>query len=49
MYIVRVLNKATNKTFEKVFYDKKEKDNFVRKCRYSQNIEVISVFKYYEL
>jgi len=49
MYIVRVLNKGTGKTFEKVFYDEKLKDNFVRKCNYSQNIKVIAVLKYYDL
>ena len=36
MYEVELLNLKTNQTFSRVFYDKWQKDRFVKKCSYSK-------------
>lgn len=42
MYEVELLNLDTGKRFKKVFWNLKEKDNFVRKCKYSKKVMVVS-------
>lgn len=46
MYIITLLDLRTNKTFEKVFYNERLKDNFVRKVGYSKKLKVLSIWKY---
>ncbi|MEE3417786.1 MAG: hypothetical protein VZQ62_00435 [Methanosphaera sp.] len=46
MYIVELLNLKTGKEFSKAFYDKWQKDKFVKKCSYSNKVKVIGVFCY---
>ena len=37
----------TDKTFTKLFYNIKAKEDFVRKCKYSKKIKILSIIKYY--
>lgn len=46
MYEVELLNLKTNQTFSRVFYDKWQKDRFVKKCSYSRKVKVIGVLCY---
>lgn len=47
MYLVELLNlNNNNKTFTKCFYDKWQKDKFVKKCSYSKKLKVIGVLCY---
>ena len=51
MYEVELLNLKSNKTFTKIFWNPYLKDNFVRKCRYSSKVKVLSIVdnsKYYD-
>lgn len=49
MYIVECKNLLTNKVFEKTFYNHILKNDFVRKCKYSKKIKVLSVLDYTNL
>jgi hypothetical protein len=46
MYVVRLLNLKTDEEFSKPFYDKWQKDKFVKKCSYSKKVKVIGVLYY---
>ena len=46
MYEVRLLNLKSGKEFSKAFYDKWQKDKFVKKCSYSRKVKVIGVLCY---
>lgn len=51
MYEVELLNLDTKKTFTKVFWSEYLKDNFVRKCKYSKKVKVLSIIdnsKFYD-
>jgi len=51
MYEVKLLNLETRKTFTKTFWSTYLKDNFIRKCKYSKTLKVLSVIdnsKYYD-
>lgn len=43
MYEVELLNLKTNKIFTKIFWSPYLKDNFVRKCKYSKKLKVLSI------
>lgn len=38
---------GTDKTFIKIIYNLKVKEDFVRKCKYSKKIKILSIRKYY--
>ncbi len=46
MYVVELVNLKTGKEFQKPFYDKYQKDKFVKKCSYSKVVKVLGVLKY---
>lgn len=43
MYEVELLNLQNNKVFTKIFWSSYLKDNFVRKCKYSKKLKVLSI------
>ena len=45
MYIVTVLNKRTQKTFEIEYNSLYKLEQFKRKCKYSKKIQIISISK----
>ena len=46
MYEVELLNLKTGQKFSKPFYDKWQKDRFVKKRSYSRKVKVIGVLYY---
>lgn len=49
MYVVNVLNLNNNKKFEKVFWSNKLKNEFVRKCNYSNKVKILDILDYSHL
>ena len=43
MYEIHLLNLQSNKEFTKIFWNKKEVDTFVNKCKYSKKVKIISI------
>ena len=46
MYVVLLTNLKNGKEFEKPFYDKYQKDKFIKKCSYSKKVKVRGVLCY---
>lgn len=49
MFEIILRNKKTGKTFSKWFYDKWAKNDFVRKCKYGNKLEVLQELDYSHL
>lgn len=47
MWEVTCLDLIKNKRFTKTFYDYIIKESFIRKCKYSKKIKVISIINCY--
>ena len=45
MYIVTVLDKSKQKTFELEYNSLYKLEQFKKKCKYSKKIQIISIFK----
>ena len=45
MYIVTVLDKSKQKTFELEYDSLYKLEKFKKKCKYSKKIQIISIFK----
>ena len=43
MYEITLLNLQSNKEFTKTYWNKKELDKFVNKCKYSKKVKIISI------
>ena len=43
MFEIELLNLKTNETFKEIFFSVKAKDNFVRKCKYSKKVKIITI------
>ena len=46
MWVIECKNLTTNQVFEKTFYNKIFKDDFIRKCKYSKKIKILGVLDY---
>lgn len=46
MFEIECLNLENNKTFTKMFWSIKKKNDFIRKCKYSKKIKVIRILDY---
>ena len=43
MFEVEMINLITQQRFTKIFWNKKNKDNFIRKCSFSKKVKVLGV------
>lgn len=46
MFTIYILNLKNNERFKKVFWGIKSKNDFIRKCKFSNNLKIIGIDDY---